>query len=72
METTAVVLGGGYAGVMAANRLAAAKRPELEVVLVSPDERFVERIRLHEYARPGPERTPPSLMDRSCIPVSAG
>ena len=50
METTAVVLGGGYAGVMAANRLAAAKRPELEVVLVSPDERFVERIRLHEYA----------------------
>jgi NADH dehydrogenase len=50
METTAVVLGGGYAGVMAANRLAATGRPELNVVLVSPEERFVERIRLHEYA----------------------
>lgn len=49
METTAVVLGGGYAGVMAANRLAASKRPELNVVLISPEERFVERIRLHEY-----------------------
>ncbi|MCC3267619.1 NAD(P)/FAD-dependent oxidoreductase [Arthrobacter gengyunqii] len=50
MGTTAVVLGGGYAGVMAANRLAAAARPGLDVVLVSPGERFVERIRLHEYA----------------------
>lgn len=50
MGTTAVVLGGGYAGVMAANRLAAAQRPGLEVRLVTPEQRFVERIRLHEYA----------------------
>ena len=49
METTAVVLGGGYAGVMAANRLAAAARPGLSVTVVNPEERFVERIRLHEY-----------------------
>ncbi|MCQ1953588.1 NAD(P)/FAD-dependent oxidoreductase [Arthrobacter sp. zg-Y238] len=50
MGTTAVVLGGGYAGVMAANRLAASGRPGLDVVLVTPEPRFVERIRLHEYA----------------------
>lgn len=49
MRTTAVVLGGGYAGVLAANRLAAAGRPGLDVVLVTPGNRFVERIRLHEY-----------------------
>lgn len=50
MGTTAVVLGGGYAGVMAANRLAAAERPGLDTVLVNPGKRFVERIRLHEFA----------------------
>ncbi|MCQ1946846.1 NAD(P)/FAD-dependent oxidoreductase [Arthrobacter sp. zg-Y1116] len=49
MGTTAVILGGGYAGVMAANRLAANGRPGLDVVLVTPEPRFVERIRLHEY-----------------------
>ncbi|UWX98516.1 FAD-dependent oxidoreductase [Arthrobacter zhaoxinii] len=49
MGTTAVILGGGYAGVMAANRLAASGRPGLDVVLATPEERFVERIRLHEY-----------------------
>lgn len=57
METTVVILGGGYAGVMAANRLAAGRRAGLEVVLVTPGARFVERIRLHEYAagtRPDP------------------
>lgn len=46
MDTTAVVLGGGYAGVMAANRLAGQGHP---VRLVTPDERFTQRIRLHEY-----------------------
>ncbi|MCC9145251.1 MULTISPECIES: FAD-dependent oxidoreductase [unclassified Arthrobacter] len=50
MGTTAVILGGGYAGVMAANRLAGSGRPGLDVVLATPDQRFVERIRLHEYA----------------------
>ncbi|MCQ1995668.1 NAD(P)/FAD-dependent oxidoreductase [Arthrobacter sp. zg-Y1171] len=49
MGTTAFILGGGYAGVMAANRLAANGRPGLDVVLVTPEPRFVERIRLHEY-----------------------
>ena len=50
MGTTVVILGGGYAGVMAANRLAASGRSGLEVILVTPARRFVERIRLHQYA----------------------
>ncbi|MBP3037757.1 FAD-dependent oxidoreductase [Arthrobacter sp. zg-ZUI100] len=50
MKTNVVIVGGGYAGVMAANRLAATGRSGHDVVLVNPGERFVERIRLHEYA----------------------
>ena len=46
MDTTAVILGAGYAGVMAANRLAG---QGLRVRLVSPERRFTERIRLHEF-----------------------
>lgn len=42
-----VVIGAGYAGVMAANRLAGRDSP---VVLVAPGTRFVERIRLHRFA----------------------
>lgn len=44
---TTTVLGAGYAGIMAANRLAG--RGE-EVVLVTPHSWFVERIRLHSVA----------------------
>jgi NADH:ubiquinone reductase (H+-translocating) len=40
----AVVIGGGYAGVMAANRLA----PHASVTMVNPRGAFVERIRLHQ------------------------
>jgi NADH dehydrogenase FAD-containing subunit len=43
-KTTIVVIGGGYAGVMAANRLA----PRAAVTLVNPRAQFVERIRLHQ------------------------
>lgn len=39
-----VVIGGGYAGVMAANRLA----PHATVTMVNPRGAFVERIRLHQ------------------------
>lgn len=46
-----VVVGGGYAGVMAANRLAGSEAsPPVEVTLVDPGEQFSERIRLHEVA----------------------
>ncbi|WP_282944038.1 FAD-dependent oxidoreductase [Cellulomonas endometrii] len=69
MTQRVVVVGGGYAGVMAANRLAGSEgrgsrrsrgpRGAVEVVLVNERDAFVERIRLHEYAagvRPLPVR----------------
>jgi NADH:ubiquinone reductase (H+-translocating) len=46
-ETTeVVVIGGGYAGVLAANRLT--QRDDVTVTLVNPRPSFVERIRLHQ------------------------
>lgn len=47
-----VILGGGYAGTMAANRLGAltsAGDNTAEVVLVNPRPHFVHRIRLHQW-----------------------
>ncbi|MGE2833826.1 NAD(P)/FAD-dependent oxidoreductase [Mycobacterium sp. SMC-4] len=45
-NTSVVVIGGGYAGVMAANRIA----PHADVTLINPRAQFVERIRLHQLA----------------------
>jgi NADH:quinone reductase (non-electrogenic) len=45
-----VVVGAGYAGAMAANRLAAAGDRELAVTVINPWAEFVERIRLPEFA----------------------
>lgn len=46
------VVGGGYAGTLAANRLR--KNPDIDVTLVNPRPSFVERIRLHQLvARTG-------------------
>jgi NADH:ubiquinone reductase (H+-translocating) len=45
-NTDVVVIGGGYAGVMAANRLT--QRGDVQVTLVNPRPSFVERIRLHQ------------------------
>ncbi|NUT48234.1 MAG: FAD-dependent oxidoreductase, partial [Saccharothrix sp.] len=45
-NTEVVVIGGGYAGVMAANRLT--RRDDVTVTLVNPRPTFVERIRLHQ------------------------
>lgn len=42
----AVVIGGGYAGVMAANRLT--QRADVSVTLINPRPSFVDRIRLHQ------------------------
>ncbi|MGP4054041.1 NAD(P)/FAD-dependent oxidoreductase [Mycobacterium sp. 4D054] len=47
-QTHVIVLGGGYAGVMAANRLMS--RDDIRVTLVNPRPQFVERIRLHQLA----------------------
>ncbi|MFI7636151.1 FAD-dependent oxidoreductase [Nonomuraea sp. NPDC049400] len=47
-----VVIGGGYAGTLAANRLR--MRADVDVTLVNPRPKFVERIRLHQFvARTG-------------------
>ena len=46
-RTRVVVLGGGYAGTMAANRLLA--DPDIDVTVVNPRPAFVERIRLHQH-----------------------
>ncbi|MFF4581661.1 NAD(P)/FAD-dependent oxidoreductase [Streptomyces sp. NPDC001389] len=47
-NTEVLVIGGGYAGVMAANRLT--RRDDVSVTLVNPRPEFVERIRLHQLA----------------------
>lgn len=46
--THVVVIGGGYAGVLAANRLQS--DPRVTITLVNPRPKFVERIRLHQMA----------------------
>jgi NADH dehydrogenase len=45
-RTGVVVIGGGYAGTLAANHLLS--RPDVDVTLVNPRPHFVERIRLHQ------------------------
>lgn len=45
-NTHVVVIGGGYAGVMAANRLTG--RGDVTVTLVNPRPEFVHRVRLHQ------------------------
>jgi NADH:ubiquinone reductase (H+-translocating) len=47
-RTHVVVVGGGYAGTLAANRLR--QRPDVFITLVNPRPMFVERIRLHQWA----------------------
>ncbi|WP_328989017.1 FAD-dependent oxidoreductase [Kribbella sp. NBC_01245] len=46
-KTEVVVIGGGYAGVMTANRLT--QRDDVTVTLINPRPSFVERIRLHQF-----------------------
>lgn len=47
-RTHVVVVGGGYAGTMAANHLRL--RADVHITLVNPRPQFVERIRLHQLA----------------------
>ncbi|MFT4299118.1 MAG: FAD-dependent oxidoreductase [Aeromicrobium sp.] len=54
-----VVIGAGYAGVTAANRLARRGGDRVRVTLVNPREVFVERIRLHQMAATGHDATEP-------------
>lgn len=50
MRQRVVILGAGYAGLLAAIRLDRRARGRAEVVLVNADDVFVERIRLHQRA----------------------
>ncbi|MDG3015418.1 NAD(P)/FAD-dependent oxidoreductase [Speluncibacter jeojiensis] len=50
MVTDVVVVGAGYAGVMAANRLVSKGDGRVRVTVVNPRAEFVERIRLHQLA----------------------
>src|SRR5688572_5960147 len=52
-ERVAVVAGGGYAGVLAANRLRVRLDGRTRVVLIAPGEHLTDRIRLHETAARG-------------------
>ncbi|MFD9304126.1 NAD(P)/FAD-dependent oxidoreductase [Streptomyces sp. NPDC060048] len=45
-RTEVIVIGGGYAGVLAANRLT--RRDDVAVTLINPRPNFVERLRLHQ------------------------
>jgi NADH:ubiquinone reductase (H+-translocating) len=45
-RTHVVIVGGGYAGTLAANHLR--QRPDVDITLVNPRPVFVERIRLHQ------------------------
>ncbi|WP_433728152.1 NAD(P)/FAD-dependent oxidoreductase [Nocardia sp. CA-129566] len=47
-NTNVVVIGGGYAGVMAANRLT--QRDDVTVTVINPRPVFVPRLRLHQLA----------------------
>ncbi len=47
-RTHVVVIGGGYAGTLAANHLRL--RADVDITLVNPRPQFVERIRLHQFA----------------------
>lgn len=74
--TTVIVIGAGYAGVTAANRLRSSLRPEerVHVVMVNRTADFVERIRLHEVAAGTTPRAarPLSQMLHSDIEVVVG
>ncbi|QSB06548.1 NAD(P)/FAD-dependent oxidoreductase [Natronoglycomyces albus] len=64
-----VILGAGYAGVTAANRLAGRLDPAgYHLTLVNGDERFVERVRLHQVAV---GQDIPRLLIRDMVPETA-
>ncbi|AKU98365.1 NADH dehydrogenase [Labilithrix luteola] len=50
MSERIVILGAGYAGMLAALRASRRARGRAEMVLVNADDHFVERIRLHQHA----------------------
>ena len=53
--TKVVVIGGGYSGTLAANHLR--MRADVDITLVNPRPKFVERIRLHQLVAGTDEAT---------------
>jgi NADH dehydrogenase FAD-containing subunit len=50
-KTRIVIIGAGYAGILAAARLAGrTRRQNVEITLVNAAEVFVERLKLHQVA----------------------
>ena len=63
MQHRIVVLGAGYAGAIAAGRLASRLHPEdTEIIVVNAAPDFVERVRMHQLAT-GQELKPRRLSD---------
>ncbi len=75
MAARILVIGGGYAGVLFANRLARKTRAkDAQIVLASARPWFVERVRLHQdVAGRGPQRRPlASIVDARRVSVRIG
>ncbi|MCW2549903.1 MAG: dehydrogenase, FAD-containing subunit [Mycobacterium sp.] len=75
MKHRIVVLGAGYAGLPAAQRLARQVRPdEVEVTLVSAAPDFVERPRLHQLAvgQQLPDRSLAKLLEGTSVELTLG
>jgi NADH dehydrogenase FAD-containing subunit len=67
-----VVVGAGYAGTIAANRLAK-KCKQAEITVINPREEFVERVRLHEeVAGSGGAATPLATMLQKGVGACVG
>ncbi|TXI60525.1 NAD(P)/FAD-dependent oxidoreductase [Mycolicibacterium mageritense] len=70
--TRVVVIGGGYAGVLAANRLS--RRTDIDITVVNPRPTFVERIRLHQLVAGNDDAVadyPTILSDRAKLVVDS-
>jgi NADPH-dependent 2,4-dienoyl-CoA reductase/sulfur reductase-like enzyme len=61
-QTQIVIIGAGYAGLIAARRLAwKTRRSDVAITLVNGTERFIERVNLHKFATNQPIGQPTIL-----------
>lgn len=67
-NTDVVVIGGGYAGVLAANRLT--QRDDGTVTLINARPTFVERIRLHQLMGGSYDAAPLTVHSGGCGPCA--